>query len=299
MIKDPHSASSHESRETDQDQYPEDPTERNAAENEESDISIDNWMEDDIEQAYLRALEVTDAIEWEIDQESEAPSLDETSGPQESAAQNSGSSTVKDPAQVAFDDADTISDDGDFETKPPGFAAVRPRVTPGQVIEAALFVGGGPLTTKKLSTLLSGENKKETVEQTLEELNQQYANEDRPYEIALVEGGYRMRLRSDFERIRNKVFGLGPKEVRLSQESLEVLALVAYRQPISRQQIEAAGKENSGGVVRQLLRRELIAIERDEKRRKDIKYKTTSRFLSLFGLGSLDELPQADELSFR
>jgi segregation and condensation protein B len=257
---------------------------------------MDNWMEDDIEQAYLRALEVTDSIEWEVDQESETTPASQQTGLPESVAPDSESTSVD---GTLISNAETTNTGVHSETSLTGSVALRPRVTPGQVIEAALFVGGGPLTTKKLSTLLSGENKKETVEQTIEELNRQYADEDRPYEIALVEGGYRMRLRSDFERIRNRVFGLGPKEVRLSQESLEVLALVAYRQPISRQQIEAAGKENSGGVVRQLLRRELIAIERDEKRRKDIKYKTTSRFLSLFGLGSLDELPQADDLNFR
>jgi segregation and condensation protein B len=108
-----------------------------------------------------------------------------------------------------------------------------------------------------------------------------------------------MVLREEFERIRNRVFGIGPREVKLSQDVLEVLALVAYRQPITPEEIEELGKEKPGPLLRQLLRRELITLERDTENRKRVTYSTSKRFLSLFGLGSLDELPQADELAFK
>ena len=95
------------------------------------------------------------------------------------------------------------------------------------------------------------------------------------------------------------MFGLGPKEVRLSQDALEVLALVAYHQPITKQQVEDQGKRNAGTILQQLLRRELISLERDGKSRKNVKYRTAPRFLSLFGLSGIDELPQADELDLK
>jgi segregation and condensation protein B len=137
------------------------------------------------------------------------------------------------------------------------------------------------------------------VEGTIEELNALYAAEGRPYDIRLGEGGYRMALRSEFDAVRNRVFGVGPREVRLSQEALEVLSLVAYRQPISRTEVEATGRDNAGNVLRQLLRRELVTIQRGEKGRDDVRYLTTPRFLELFGLGRIDELPRADELEMK
>ena len=107
-----------------------------------------------------------------------------------------------------------------------------------------------------------------------------------------------MELRPEFDPVRNRVFGVGPKEVRLSQEALEILALVAYRQPISRKDIDAVGRESAGSVLRHLLRRELVAIERVDGG-VGVNYVTTHRFLELFSLGRLDELPQADELDMK
>ncbi len=171
------------------------------------------------------------------------------------------------------------------------------RVTPEQVIEASLFVGGHPLTTKRLCSLLRDEFDRDFVEDAIDRLNRRYVGEHRPYEIRLGEGGYRLVLKYEFEPIRNRVFGLGPKEVKLSQESLEILALVAYRQPLTKQKLEQE-KANCGAVVRQLLRRELVSLERGETKQ-DVTYRTTPRFLEVFGLGSLDELPRAEELDFK
>ena len=173
------------------------------------------------------------------------------------------------------------------------------QINPKQVIEAALFVGGQPLTAKKLCYVLRGDFDLDFIEQTIDELNHQYLEEERPYEIRLGEGGYRFVLHDEFQRLRNRVYGIGPREVKLSQDVLEVLALVAYRQPMTQADIEGLGKSNPGPSLRQLLRRELISLERDPQDRKNVKYRTTRRFLSVFGLGRLDELPQADELMFK
>jgi segregation and condensation protein B len=174
------------------------------------------------------------------------------------------------------------------------------RITPRQVIEALLFVGGRDLTTKRLCSLLRGEFDQDFVQSTVNDLNTQYAAEGRPYEIRFGEGGYRLALKQEFERVQGRVYGLGPKEIKLSQESLELLAIVAYKQPITKQEIDEIVHRNSGGVLRQLLRRELILIQRGENdERNNVSYRTAPRFLQLFGLTEIGELPQADEFDLK
>lgn len=250
----------------------------------------DDWGSNDLEAAYRKALEANDAVEWEFDQF--APT-DTDSSEEESEFDAEGAGPVEDTATAGVTDSDA---DAPQECRPD---PIPQRVTARQVIEAAIFVGGDPLTSKKLCYMLKGDYDLDAVERAIEDLNLQYVDEARPYEIRLGEGGYRMVLREDFERIRNRVFGIGPREVKLSQDILEVLALVAYRQPITPEEIEELGKAKPGPLLRQLLRRELISLERDSENRKRVTYSTTKRFLSLFGLGSLDELPQADELAFK
>lgn len=173
------------------------------------------------------------------------------------------------------------------------------RLTPQQVLEAALFVGGIDLTLKRLCGLLHDEFSPERIEGFIEELNEKYAAQERPYEIRFGEGGYRMQLRSDFDDVRNRVFGMGPKEIKLSPDALEVLSLVAYQQPVPAERISELRGSNASSILRQLLRRRLIALERSGEERQTIFYRTTPRFLQVFGLGSLDDLPQSDDLSFK
>jgi segregation and condensation protein B len=242
----------------------------------------------DLEEAYLGALEANDAAEWEI-----GPSV-----PEQADEEALAPPVVAEPAT---DDApeSTPNDEIPEEDQSTTFGTRDAAIRPEQVIEAALFVGGTALTTKKLRSLLQGNCDADLIEQAIDTLNVRYEREERPYEIRLAEGGYRLLLRSEYRKIQNRVFGLGPKEVRLSQDSLEVLALVAYKQPVTKQAIEAEGKDNAASVLRQLLRRELIQIERNGGSRKDVKYRTSPRFLSLFGLGSLDELPQAGDFEMK
>ena len=95
------------------------------------------------------------------------------------------------------------------------------------------------------------------------------------------------------------MYGLGPKDVKLTQDALEVLAMVAYRQPIKREVILKKGPKNAGSLLNQLLRRELIVLERVGDTRNDVEYSTTDRFLQVFGLAELNDLPQPDDLSFK
>jgi len=250
----------------------------------------DEWGSNDLESAYRKALEANDAVEWEFDHLAPAEeATEDDDSPEDSTAEDTDGNA-----------AENSGENSESATEPENTPEPIPqRVTARQVIEAAIFVGGDPLTSKRLCYMLKGDYDLDAVERAIEDLNLQYVDEARPYEIRLGEGGYRMVLREEFERIRNRVFGIGPREVKLSQDVLEVLALVAYRQPITPEEIEDLGKAKPGPLLRQLLRRELISLERDTENRKRVTYSTSKRFLSLFGLGSLDELPQADELAFK
>jgi segregation and condensation protein B len=259
-------------------------------------------LADDLEAAYLRALEATDAIEREIDEQSlSSPALtvDEIRAEPPTAV-------IEESVSASVEATTVESRIASSPTAKPTKSTVdsAPRVSEKQVVEAALFVGGMPLTAKKLSSLFHTDHGFGFVECLLDELNKQYADEGRPYSITLGEGGYRLALLPDYEPVRNKVFGYGPKDVKLTQDALEVLSLVAYKQPITRSQMESLGKSNAGSVLRQLLQRELIRIDRahsppNPKSKNDPPYVTTPRFLSLFGLGSLNDLPVAEDFAFK
>ncbi len=274
-----------------------------------SEAPLEDWGGGELEAAYLKALSALEASESEMPQESEdVIESPRTSDRDEVSVESSRPASVmttkiEDSFSTEPDLTDEIAlnsntpkADTNADESPP---VVDLRPTPRQIIEACLFVGGSPLTSSRISVVLRGEFDADFVDREINELNRLYAVEERPYEIRLGEGGYRLTLRDEFERIRHKVYGLGPKEVRLSQEALEVLAVVAYHQPIKQAKVEELGKPGCGPILRQLVRRELIAIERDLEHPKDVNYKTTPRFLSLFGIGSLDELPRHEQVTYK
>jgi segregation and condensation protein B len=293
----------------------------------EPNLGDEGWSGSDIEEAYRKALQAMEDVPWEVSlpaQDADGPESPPSTAvqivPQEDVAagdpvpatvtpptEEAPSEVVPTAPQTPADSAAIQSTDAAPTAGPrlakgtrraeQGLADERLNVSPAQVIEAALFVGGGPLTARKICGFLRGSYETRDVEQLIDKLNDDYVAQARPYEIRLGEGGYRLELRPEYDRLRHRVYGSGPREVRLSQEVLEVLALVAYLQPISEKGIEGHGKQNTGNLLRQLLRRDLIAFERGPGGRKDVQYHTTSRFLSVFGLGSLDELPQAEDLA--
>jgi chromosome segregation and condensation protein ScpB len=104
-----------------------------------------------------------------------------------------------------------------------------------------------------------------------------------------------LRVNRRFAGVREKLFG-GPREARLTQSALDVLSLVAYRQPVGKAEIDAARGTESGGVLRQLVRLGLIAaVESAAAPSSEVLYGTTERFLEIFRLRDLDDLPQLGE----
>jgi segregation and condensation protein B len=169
-------------------------------------------------------------------------------------------------------------------------------VSPRSILEAMLFVGdpeNEPLTSKQVASLMRGVRPQE-VDELVAELNTIYDAEECPYFVKSVGAGYQLALRHQYAGLRDKFYGR-VKEARLSQAAVDILAVVAYNQPLTRPQIDEIRGKPSGAVLNQLVRRQLLRIERTEERPRTTRYYTTDRFLDLFGLQDLGELPQSED----
>ena len=189
--------------------------------------------------------------------------------------------------------------------------APAPRVSPREVIEAALFVGGAGLTAARAAKLLRGTFTDADLSAVVEELNRRYAAQARPYRVVAGPDGWTAELRAAYEPVRRRLYGLGPREVSLPPPALEVLSLVAYGQPITREKLERSRDGDAGPHLRKLVRLGLLTADRPggdgaEDGAEDgaasgaaPAYRTTDRFLDLFGLGSPEELPRPGDLNFK
>ena len=171
------------------------------------------------------------------------------------------------------------------------------QLCPRTILEAMLFMGNRenePLTSIRAAELMRGVSPGE-IAALVAELNHRYASNGRPYHIISEGAGYRISLRRAFYPVRNKFYGR-VREARLSQAAVDVLAIVAYRQPITAQEVNRLRNTPSGHLLTQLVRRQLLQIDRPPGKSRPVSYLTTGRFLGLFGLESLDDLPQSEEL---
>jgi segregation and condensation protein B len=165
-----------------------------------------------------------------------------------------------------------------------------------QVVEGALLAAGGPLSIERLLSLYEEDEQppREAVAAALDGLEQDYAG--RGIEVMQVAGGYRIQVRAE---VAPRVARLwDEKPARYSRALLETLALVAYRQPITRGEIEdIRGVSVSTQIIKTLLEREWVRVvgHRDVPGRPAL-YTTTKSFLDYFGLKSLNELPPLADL---
>jgi segregation and condensation protein B len=169
-------------------------------------------------------------------------------------------------------------------------------ITPRSILEALLFVGSpdnAPLTSAQIAALMRGVRPSE-LDAYVRELNTLYEARRAPYYIAPEGAGYRLRLREEFSRIRNKFYGR-VRRARLSQAAIEVLSLVAYNEPLGLDDINRLRGTSSGPILGQLVRRQLLQLARTGEKRRGV-YSTTPRFLELFGLHSLADLPRSQDL---
>lgn len=183
-------------------------------------------------------------------------------------------------------------------TDPPKPAAAKHGAAPpplARIVEALLFVGGAPLTPERAGETVRGLTPA-TFRQVIDDLNRAYRQQGRPYRVQPQGTGYVLALLPRYRPVLEKLYG-GPREARLSPQALDVLALVAYRQPASKQEVDSLRGADSGSLLRQLVRRGLIAVvRRGDAEQREVTYGTTARFLEVFHLRSLDDLPQTQDL---
>ncbi|WP_236026886.1 SMC-Scp complex subunit ScpB [Geomonas diazotrophica] len=162
------------------------------------------------------------------------------------------------------------------------------------IVESILFVHDQPLTLDRLAGILE-EFERTDLRAALDELIEEYETAERGIVLIQVAGGYQLRSRpehGDYIRRLNKTKG-----VKFSQSALETLAIVAYRQPITRAEVEYLRGVDSGGVMKSLLEKKLLRIMgKKDVPGKPLIYGTSREFLELFGLKDLNQLPTLKEI---
>jgi segregation and condensation protein B len=163
------------------------------------------------------------------------------------------------------------------------------------IIESLLFVADGPVTLQRFQEVIEGSNK-DQIRSALVELQKELENGPRGVRLVEVAGGYQMRTAKGNAEWVKKF--LGGRPARMGRATLETLAIIAYRQPITKAEIEAIRGVDVDGVISTLLERELVrAVARKDVPGRPFLYGTTQQFLELFNLKDLTQLPTLKEMN--
>jgi segregation and condensation protein B len=162
------------------------------------------------------------------------------------------------------------------------------------IVEALLFASEKPLSPKEIHSVLT-DTKPADILSALRVLKYEYEAMDRSFALMEVGGGYQFRSRSEFGAYILRMMQASP--ARLSRATMETLAIIAYKQPIMRQEIERIRGVDVGGILRTLLEKDLIKIVgRENLPGRPLIYGTTKKFLEIFDLRDIDSLPKLKEL---
>jgi segregation and condensation protein B len=161
------------------------------------------------------------------------------------------------------------------------------------IVESLLFVADGPQPVERLAEVLDQVDRK-TIHGILGELREELEAQERGIRLVEVAGGYQLRTpKANSEAVKKF---LGGRPARMGKATLETLAIIAYRQPITKAEIEAIRGVDVDGVITTLLERNLIrAVARKDVPGRPFLYGTTAEFLQLFNLKDLSELPALKE----
>jgi len=183
-----------------------------------------------------------------------------------------------------------------------------PKIKLNQIVEAMLFASKEPITTKTIAKIIRKVSKREVpddklcsvnakeVEKVVDTLNRSYQKKSSPYIIEERSNGWSLFTRIEYGVYLRELFP-DLKPTRLSAPALETLAIVAYRQPITKAAIEAVRGVNVDGVLQSLIERGLVGIGgRADLPGKPFLYETSKNFLEHFGIKNVDDLPNASEL---
>jgi len=162
------------------------------------------------------------------------------------------------------------------------------------ILEALIFVSGSPLSLERIKEIVGAVNKKD-LQRLLDEMVEEYRKGERGFSLVEVAEGFQFRTRIEHAEWVRKLMKI--KTSTLSQPALETLAIIAYRQPVVRGDIEKVRGVDSGGVLRTLLEKKLVKIiGKKDVPGKPLVYGTSKRFLEVFGLKDLSQLPTLKDL---
>ncbi len=168
------------------------------------------------------------------------------------------------------------------------------QITKSRIIEAVLFASDSPVDPEKLEEIIGSPS---DIPILITGLNKELEREGRPFRIVEVAGGYQFETLPQYGIFVEKLYHTRGRP-KLSRASLETLAIVAYKQPISKAEIDALRGVDSDASIKTLQNRDLIEIKgRAETLGKPLLYGTTPEFLRYFGLNNIKDLPGADELA--
>jgi segregation and condensation protein B len=173
------------------------------------------------------------------------------------------------------------------------------------LVEALIFAAQEPLSINQIRTIYQGDDARnngskqiepETIRQSVIDLNLEYEKSDRPYRIVQIAGGYQFATLSDYAEWFGKLYKEQGRR-KLSQSGVETLAIVAYKQPVTKAEIEKIRGVNCDYVLRTLLEKELLTVTgRAESVGRPLLYGTTKEFLKHFGLNDITDLPRPREI---
>ncbi len=170
-------------------------------------------------------------------------------------------------------------------------------LSPRMIVEGMLFVGnadGRPLSSREMAAHIRDVSPRE-VETLIDELNEMYATTNTAYRIACEGKGYHYVLDAKFDAVRQRFHGR-VREAKLTPTAIEVLSVVAYRQPINAEEVGQLRGGRSHKLLSQLVRRGLLRLERPESSPRKPIYHTTDRFNTLFRISSPQDLPSSEDL---
>jgi segregation and condensation protein B len=168
-----------------------------------------------------------------------------------------------------------------------------------RAIEALLFSSEKPLSAEEVREAFAGQMELKEIREALEQLRQEYDNDRRGFRMYEIAGGYQLASAMEYAEILKRFYQEREKK-KMSPASLETLSVIAYRQPVTRADIENIRGVNVDAAVKGLMEKGLIKITgRREVPGRPILYGTTREFLDHFGLRSLEDLPPLSEYSLK
>jgi segregation and condensation protein B len=185
---------------------------------------------------------------------------------------------------------DAAAEEAEFGVHEEG---IEPTVT--SAVEAILFASDEPITPNRLAGIVEVGGVKE-VKDAVKELNDKYRQYNSAFRIEQIAGGFQMMTLSNYNHWLKKLIRVRG-DTKLTQAGLETLAIIAYKQPIMRADVEAIRGVGSGEMIRSLMYKGMVKIAgRAEVIGRPLLYGTTKKFLDMFGLNNLKDLPKVEEL---